>query len=295
MVNRLVNPDPSYTVSHLNFLFAIYDQASDKVFEEFDKKFYSYLDFYNWKGDGTRTIKRYFLERCTDETIKKWDGYFKSPKSNYFCLPENTVLNITGIYNEGKHTSSRVQVDYCKNNTDPAVGPIKTDCYPRNFTEKNITGRIQMHYMLESNKIDNGNYTTPGSSVVIADTTNTNTNSWNRLKILFKNIEIKTDAGFFVNDWQTLILNSIENIFPETVYTLGTNTIFSHILGNGKYKDVFTRSYIKVQNIFALMGGFINATMIIFRLIIKYFIYPKIIDIFNFIYKYKNIDEKKVK
>jgi len=70
MVNRLVNPDPSYTVSHLNFLFAIYDQASDKVFEEFDKKFYSYLDFYNWKGDGTRTIKRYFLERCTDETIK---------------------------------------------------------------------------------------------------------------------------------------------------------------------------------------------------------------------------------
>ena len=232
MVNKITYTNPSYQLSHLNFLYAIYDQESDKIYEELDRKFYSYLDYYLWSGDGTRTTKRYFLERCSENTIKKWDGYFKSAKSNYFCLPENTSLNITGVYNEGRYTSSRLQVDFCKNNTDPAAGFIKTDCYPRSFIENNITGRIQMHYIIESSKIDNVNYTNPGSTVVIADTTNTNTNSWNRLKIMFKNIEIKTDNGFLVDDWQPLVFDAVDTIFTENVYSQGTKTIFSHVLAN---------------------------------------------------------------
>jgi len=275
----------------LNILYAIYDQASDKPFEELDRKFYSYLDYYEWHGDGTRTIKRFYLERCTETTLQKWDGNFKSIKSNYFCLPKNTFLNITGVYNEGIYTSSRLQVDFCGNNTDPTAGPLKTNCYPRSFIENNITGRIQMHYMIESVKIDNENYTNPVSSVVVADTTNTNTNSWNRLKIMFKNIEVKTDRGFFLEDWKTLVWNSIDNIFSETVFTQGTNTIFSHLIGNAKYKDSYTRYYIKVQDVFALMGGFISAAFMVMQYGVRYVCYPKIIDIFNVVYKYKAFKE----
>lgn len=294
MFNKLINENPVYQISYLNFLFAVYDQSSDKPFEELDRKFYSYIDYYDWPGDGTRTSKRYYLERCSTETIKKWDGYFKNVKSNYFCLPKNVTLDIKGIYNEGKYTSLRLQIDFCKNNTNLDNDQIKTDCYSRDFIENNITGRIQMHYLLESVKIDNKNYSNPGSAVVVSDTVNTNTNSWNRLKIFFKNIEIKTDKGFLVDDWESQILNSVDDIFSETVYTYGTNTIFSHLIGNSKYKDIFTRSYIKIQNIFALMGGFINAATLIFKYLIQYFCYPKLIDIFNNTYKYKALDPVKV-
>lgn len=295
MVNKLINSEPFFQLSHSNFLYAIYDQASDEVFEELDRKFYSYINYYVNNADGTFSAKIYYMERCSQETIKKWDGFFYNKKSNYFCLPENTYLNITGNANEGKFTSSRLQVDYCKNNTDPKAGPIRTDCYPRSFIEKNITGRIQMHYMFESSRIDNGNYTNPGSTDVHADRTNTNTNSWNRLNILFKNVEINTDRGFLVDDWEKQFYNSIDNISTETVYTQGTNTIFSHLLVNGKYKDVYTRNYIKVQNVFALMGGFINAAMIILKLLVRYLCYPKLIDIFNVIYKHKSLNEEQVR
>ncbi len=89
--------------------------------------------------------------------------------------------------------------------------------------------------------------------------------------------------------------NAIDNIFTETVYTQGTNTIFSHLIGNAKYKDSYTRNYIKVQNVFALMGGFINAALLIMRLGVKYLIYPKLIDIFNVIYKFKTFEENQMK
>jgi len=292
LFNKLENDSPSFTITDMNFLFAVYDQFSDLGFEEFERKFVGYMEYYEYMGDGTNIDgstdpnNNHFFEKCSPEALAKWDGYFYNDKSLYFCLPKNTTLNIKGIFNEGAHSAVRMQIMYCFNNTDSTQGPIHTNCHDRNFIERNVTGRIQMHYIFSSSKIDSGNYVTPGTIIPVTGLTNTNVNTWNRLTVNFINSEVDTNTGWFLAEWYYQVYNRIESIVSESVYSPGTDTIFSHLMGNYKYKEVYRRDYIKIQNIFALMGGFVTATVIIMRFIIAFTSRPSLVDIFNKIFRH---------
>ena len=58
--------------------------------------------------------------------------------------------------------------------------------------------------------------------------------------------------------------------------------------------DIYERDYIKVQDTFAMMGGFINFSFIILKLLVKYVTKPRIIKTFNENYCYSNIKENQI-
>jgi len=95
--NKIVNDDATNNITDSSLLFAIYDQASDKLYEELDRKFVSYVDYYQRFSNGSKAIiTRYPMEKCSQETIARWDGKFKSAKTNYFCIPANMTFPIKG-------------------------------------------------------------------------------------------------------------------------------------------------------------------------------------------------------
>ena len=61
MMNRVLSENTSYTITDSNFLFAVYDQFSDKAFPELDRKFRGSLDFIEFFGDGNSARKKYFF------------------------------------------------------------------------------------------------------------------------------------------------------------------------------------------------------------------------------------------
>jgi hypothetical protein len=279
-------------LTHSNFLFSIYDQYTDEAIPEFDRRFEVYYDFLDFRGDGM--IDKNFrnpFEKCSEEALKLYTDYLNLEPSSYYCFPKGSQIELMGVMSQGKSSLVRLQVDYCKNNTDINKGNVKTDCYTREETQKFLSSkRIQMHYIMETANIDSTNYMMPGSRYVYSNSINTNAFSWTRLNILFKKIVVDTDVGFFVQEklnWQVMALESITS---ESIYSPETSTVFSFLIGNSPWKEIYSRYYIKIQDVFAMMGGFLNALFIILKFVVEFSARPNLVDLFNKIYKYEVYD-----
>jgi hypothetical protein len=275
-----------------NFLFSIYDQYTDQPIPEFDRRFEVYYDFLDFRGEGM--IDKNFrnpFEKCTREALKSYSEYLNMLPSSYYCFPKGSEIELMGVMSQGKSSLVRLQLDFCKNNTDVSKGALKTDCYTREETQKFLSSkRIQMNYIIETANIDSTNYTHPGSRYVYSNSINTNAFSWTRLNILFKKIVVDTDIGFFIEDKKKWEVIALESVTSESYYSPETDTVFSFLIGNSPWKEIYSRYYIKIQDIFAMMGGFLNASIIILKFVVEFTVRPKLVDIFNKIYKYEVSD-----
>jgi hypothetical protein len=273
-----------------NFLFSIYDQYTDQQIPDFERRFEVYYDFLDFRGQGMiDTNFRNPFEKCSKEVTQNYTGYLNMDPSTYYCFPKNSKIEVEGVMSQGKSSLVRLQLDYCKNNTNPQK--LKTNCIPKADTQKFLESkRIQMNYIIETALIKTNNYKDPSSKYIYSNSINTNALTWTRLNILFKKIIINTDLGFFLDDQQDLSIMALESVTSESIYSPDSDTVFSFLIGNSPWKEIYTRSYIKIQDVFAIMGGFLNASVIILKLIVDYIARPKLVNIFNKIYKFSNMD-----
>ncbi len=292
--NKQENGLPGFIFTNENFAVLLHDQQTSRKIPEINRKFVTYVNYFQFDGKGSSKMEKHYLEECTEEISEKWKGNAISD-ARIMCLPKDLKLPLIGTMGEGEYTAVRLQAAYCKNNTDPEKGPIINNCYDRSFIEKNITSRIQLQQVFESSQVNTYNYTNPGYKTRMMKLSNSNPNTWTRLMIRFKNIEVETNQGFLFEDIRRDVYNALDSFTFESVYIPGTNEIFSHLMGMEKYKDVYKRDYIMIQNVFALMGGFVNGARLILMALVQYVTTPDIVNIFNSLYKYNpiNIAENK--
>ena len=101
-----------------------------------------------------------------------------------------------------------------------------------------------------------------------------------------------TDEGYFVVSKKQEKFTAIEAIANEAIYSPETPAVFFQLIANSRYKETYTRSYIKVQDVFAMMGGFLSAGLLIFRILVRIYMAPRIANIFNSIIKLEPISNK---
>jgi hypothetical protein len=291
--NRIKNLDfPNYFLTDTNFLFTIYDQSTDKLYPDFERMFTIYYDYYDFKGNGTlEVIYKIGLEKCSPEVKKKKKQYFSYDPDSYLCFPKNSSLSLKGLITKGIYTAVRLQVDYCQNNTDILKGPIKTDCLPLEISRRLVSkSRIQMNYLIDNIMVDTSKFDQPFINNVDSDKINTDGNTWSRMTINFKQIKINTDVGFFYPNIESQISSGIDSIKYESFYSPNTTTLFSHRFLFTDWLEVYDRDYIKVQDILAMMGGFINFSILVLRFFIEYITKTQIIDIFNNNYRFSYVN-----
>lgn len=295
--NRILNDEiPSYNLNDNNLLFSIYDQYSNTPIPDFDRRFYVYYDFYSLDELGSvKEVLNTSMEKCSQDVLKKYQSDLYLSPSAYICFARNSIINLKGVISKGANSAVRLQVDFCKNNTDLSKGPLKTNCLSKDDTLKFLSSkRIQMHLIVEGTLIDTNNYETPGKPIAYTASINSNVNSWTRMNLNFKKINVNTNKGFFINDIQTRSYISTEPMEIVSIYSSNTDTIFSHIIGNSQWLEIYNISYIKVQDVFAMMGGFINFSLLVFRFLVEYVSRPDIIDIFNKKYKYLDYGDESI-
>lgn len=286
------NPDPYYKITPQSIAFTIYDQETANQFNELDRKFETYLEVFKVIGTKVKKEKHFFCN-CTPENMPYFNKSIYYPENKYFCLRNNTNIDIYGAFNTYNFSQARIQVDFCRNNSNINYGPVKQNCYPQNFIKKNITERIQMHILMKSIGVTNNDFEKPGSDLVITKMLNTDVNTWSRMHVFFRNILICTDKGWIFTQDEDLKFESVHHIMTESIYNKKTDTLFSHIFANGKELKIHYRTYIKVQDVFALMGGFISLFISFSKFFLRFFNQPKIVDLFNKIYRLDDIEYSK--
>jgi hypothetical protein len=296
--NRIKNKEvPYFEFTDNNLLLTIYDQYTDQQYPEFERMFKISFDYFDYFGNGTQSIKfKNPLEKCGQKAIKQWESSFRFDPKYFYCFPENSKVELRGVASQGIFTGLRLQVDYCSNNTDLNKGPIKTNCLPKNEVKEIVSKyRIQMNYLIGDTLVDTSNYDEPLKGYILSDYVNTDANSWSRLKIDFKQIRVQTDTGFFLQNMEYVTSSGIESIKFESFHNPNTDTVFSHWIQFSDWVDVYERDYIKLQGIFAMMGGFINFSLIVLRLTMTFVTKTQIVDIFNKTYFHCDFEERNTK
>jgi hypothetical protein len=295
--NRIKNQNnPEYTFTDSNFFFTFYDQISNLPIPNFDRMFFVHYDYLSFDGYGNSSHKmKNSFHRCPKKTIDKWKSYFIYDPAGYYCFPEDEQIQVKGYPSSGVLKYLTFMVDYCKNNTDPNKGVVKTDCYTRGETQALLFNkRIQMNYMMRDTVINTYNFTFPASDDIISEFLNSDPYRWSRSVISLKQIQINTDKSLLVKYVESLNVIGIDSIKFESFYTPETESVFSNTLIFSDWIEVYDRDYIKFQDIFAMMGGFVNFSLMIIKYFNSYITRTDIVDIFLKNYCYLNTENIRV-
>jgi hypothetical protein len=285
--NRIFDEEiPITNLTESTFLFSFYDQYSDQPIPEFERRFDIYYDFLDFTGE--MTIEKNFripLKKCSKETLKKFKGHYNRNPDSYYCFPKN--ISLINVATQGYSSLVRIQLDFCQNSTNQNSISSKQNCYTKKETQNFLSSnRIQMEYITNTYSIDTSNYSFPENLLTFGLGIDTSALSWTRLTILFKKIMVTTDTGFLIPDWKNNTVTAYESGNSESIYSPDTDTVFSILIGNSPWKEIYSRRYIKVQDVFAMMGGFLNFSLIFLRIIVEYVERPKLVDIFNNVFRF---------
>jgi hypothetical protein len=235
--------------------------------------------FYNMQT--TYTQQDFFFVKCSNETLRKKTRLIVDP-NQYYCLPPGINITMSGVFGgKDDYISVRVNVDFCINGVFN-----RTDCLPKIETVASMRNLI-MHIILYDHYTDSLNYTDPFVKNNLDTQIMTNANTFSRQWVYFKTIQFDTDIGALLSSTDTQSAVAVDQEAITLVPAPNTNTIYSNLYVTSKWNDSYKRNYIKIQGVFAFIGGFLSISQIVFQNILDYFIKPDIVNVF-----YKKYEKK---
>ena len=265
------------SVSYLawnNFAFTFLDQATNDPIIDFNQRFVIYLSVFYNQHNGTYSQVNYNFDKCDSSFLTEIKTQLKAPQQNYYCLPINTTIRINGVFLVGNFTSIRLNVDYCDN-----AKYNRTDCKLKSDTLK-VISNIKYNLILTDYFTNAFNFSFPFVKNYYIEDVIVTTSSFTRKMINLKEIEYDTDLGWVIESYDTQIKNAVDKSDTTVIPTSNSNTIYSIMFGNSNWNDVYTRKYIKLQDILANIGGFMRIWQVIFQAMCVYLIYPEILESF---------------
>lgn len=284
--NKLLADDvkPVFYLTDKNFAFTFIHQNNGSYIDEVLRKFNLYLNVYdNYDGGYTDTLYRF--NKCEKERLIQIKDQLKVPPEYYWCLPKNTTIKVEGVFPVGRFTSTRLNVDFCENQKTN-----RSDCYPKEQTRSTM-GNIQMNIILDVYYTDSINYDHPFYTNYFSDNILTTGTTFSRAMIFFKTVEYFTDEGWILESLRKDTRNSLDTTTTTLIPNPSTNTIYSHMFVNSRWKEVYKRNYIKIQGIFAYIGGLISISMKILQILCSYLIFPDILKLFDEKFSHKEREQ----
>lgn len=184
-------------------------------------------------------------------------------------------MDVKGSRDDVYFYSSRLNVDFCEN-----ARFNKTDCLPLETIKQVVPARITMSFNFYDFYADSMNYTTPIKKTIFQGAVNSAVDNFGRLVVTFSNIHYYTDVGWIIEDNRLEKVSSVASATHTNLNSPGTKTIFSQQFLNSSWLNVYKRKYIKIQEVFANIGGIINIINIIFKILCDYLVKPDILGIF---------------
>jgi hypothetical protein len=198
------------------------------------------------------------LVRCS---IDKFPDEFKdlykfSPLNDMYCLKNNSFY-IDGTFLNDHYSFLYIELSECRNSTENINNP----CKPKSEIDAKLTGSF-FAFSHTDITIDPRNYTTPNQNYN-GDTYTTISNKYfKEMHHYVKQIQIETDRGFLLSDIHEITFLKDDYIKEMTDYRIANNFL-SYTLKLSTVVETYSRSYKKVQNVAAEVGGVVELISIL--------------------------------
>jgi hypothetical protein len=198
------------------------------------------------------------LVRCS---IDKFPDEFKelykfSPLNDMYCLKNNSFY-IDGTFLNDHYSFLYIELSECRNSTEKMDIP----CKPKSEIDAKLTGSF-FAFSHTDITIDPRNYTSPNQNYN-GDTYTTISNKYfKEMHHYVKQIQIETDRGFLLNNVDRIKFLKDDYIKEMTDFRVASNFL-SYTLKLSTVFETYSRSYKKVQNVAAEVGGVVEIISIL--------------------------------
>ncbi len=184
--------------------------------------------------------------------------------NQYQCLPYNNKTILSGIFGNIYKGFEIMQVSIVKCNKENSV------CHDEKEIEKRLTN-VYLSMGTLNNYFDHQNYTHPKQPTFETNTLSMDYNLNRRHIIELKPITYKTDYGIVFNDMKSIDTYNIDKTSVDIITNIGNHRQVVGLLSIrlSKAAGVYTRTFMKLQQLFADIGGFIKGIFIIGQVLSK--------------------------
>lgn len=283
---------PNYTISYDNFFLGYFfsDHQNNPFEDETVLKVVPiyYTSKYDTNGTLVYEEEELGLISCSDYFTQ---NNIQFPMSSAVMEPLKCINNLNHSVG-GFWTVDYVKYIYfsiytCRNNT---LKPHEKPCKPQEEIENTLT-KLFFNIFYESVMVNAKNYTHPMKRIISEDWYVMQASLFKEIDYHFENYVVKTDTGVIFNsdmdvksslgfqkirqDYK-VIENDDDNDHNDN------NLIFMFQFYISNKNKIYQRTYIKIQNIFANLGGIIQVTIIVTKFFFNFYVKKKfIIKIMN--------------
>jgi hypothetical protein len=204
----------------------------------------------NEDGTSTMTSSKIHVIKCSEYEFKIIPEYFKNlPLDHLYCLNE-TDIEIQGQFMQPIWQFITFEFSKCVNETSEIV------CAPEDVIDKQLNGGFVGMFVTDFNIVPN-NFSHPsyiyGRNIYSGFSATFYLDLW----IYLKPIEIITDQGIIFENKKIIDYFAYDSM-KHDVYFKDGNVFASVTIRDSPRREVYERSYTKIQDASANIGGIIN-------------------------------------
>ena len=272
-----INPQAITFHNNLSPVFFIVDTYSNLLF---DKSYFEItLNAYSitrFNSTITKSKKELNWERCNGTNKERFLQEFNSYgnftdllHNNKFdsgiCISHENNITLGGNYYLSYFSNFYLEINKCHNST------IKTYCKPIEEINKVINGNNFNLYYLDTN-IDTNNYDKPFTYFLSNYFMKLDSLLYNKVDIYFSIDSLTTDHGWLLKDERTKNTFSFVSYREQAISNIDDSPLVLRCYLNLSNSMLnIKRSYMKLQELFALVGGMLKLYSIIAILIMRFF------------------------
>lgn len=262
------DPD-ALEVSNGNFVFAMEINDAITYAPFIDERIWTVQAYHIVKttefgDDGNVTINFQYnpieVERCTSDHFAELEQSFSVLDLNtHLCLKKSESLFVSGAFQSPTFDLIQFQFKICNNSTSQVT------C----ATPEEIASRVvYISFYQSETAVDLKNYSDPISRYRGEYFTTVTANAYREVNYYLNRLTITTDNGWLTEDIKTENHVQFERVFDLFSLTQSNGTFAVFNIRPSTTTKVYSRSYLKIQDVIAQVSGILSVSFIVLFMIL---------------------------
>jgi hypothetical protein len=193
------------------------------------------------------------------------ESFAHQPLDNLYCIKPEYYGDIymAGYFGESTYNYISVELEMCTNSSNSNVV-----CKSKEEINKILSGGFFVMDYVDT-IFEPINYHTPNKFVRRDFYTTISNNYFKEIDFFFKNVDYMTDKGTILEDYETkkyLQLDRHNEIYDFRPI-IGNQVFLQCVLRLSNMKNIYTRKYVKLQDVTAQVGGLVKGLFLIVKII----------------------------
>jgi hypothetical protein len=255
------------------FFFSLTDVDNNNKYL-IDNSIYRVIATLNHLEEGSSSLVKtpFKMSPCNNDSFHpdNFELFNKYIFDDAWCIDKNQNISLSGVYGRPGFKMIQINLVRCENTTDSMT------CQPNEVINKYLDFAYVSLFVIQ-NYVKTNDYEQPFKKGISNYYYPISLKSFTDSTLFLRSVEIISDIGLLTDYSKTVMGYTHNNFQTQIILNPGkafTNVSFELI----NIKETYFRSYMKFQNLFAIIGGFVNFLKISLKILFnqyyenKYFV-----------------------